>query len=132
MSLREEFAKLANELEELSMIINDENILKMVLIKEFNDLKDTFNTPRRSKIEDEISELEIDHLSLINNEDVMLTLSEEGYIKRVSMRSYNSSQQNTIALNEADRPILIGQVETLNQIVFITNQGRYGHQQFMI
>ena len=35
---------------------------------------------------------------------------------------------NTIALNEADRPILIGQVETLNQIVFITNQGRYGHQ----
>ena len=128
VSLREEFAKLANELEELSMIINDENILKMVLIKEFNDLKDTFNTPRRSKIEDEISELEIDHLSLINNEDVMLTLSEEGYIKRVSMRSYNSSQQNTIALNEADRPILIGQVETLNQIVFITNQGRYGHQ----
>lgn len=128
VSLREEFAKLANELEELSMIINDENILKMVLIKEFNDLKDTFNTPRRSKIEDEISELEIDHLSLINNEEVMLTLSEEGYIKRVSMRSYNSSQQNTIAINEADRPILIGQVETLNQIVFITNQGRYGHQ----
>lgn len=128
VSLREEFAELANELEELSLIINDENILKMVLIKEFNDLKDTFNTPRRSKIEDEISELEIDHLSLINNEDVMLTLSEEGYIKRVSMRSYNSSQQNTIALNEADRPILIGQVETLNQIVFITNQGRYGHQ----
>lgn len=127
VSLREEFATLANELEELNLIINDENMLNMVLIREFNELLEVFDTPRRSVIEDEISELEIDRLSLINNETVMLTLSQEGYVKRVSMRSYNSSQQNQIMLNEGDVPVFIGQVETLNQVVFVTSKGRYGH-----
>ncbi|NLC65019.1 MAG: DNA topoisomerase IV subunit A [Erysipelothrix sp.] len=127
VSLREEFAKLANELEELNLILNDENMLKMVLIQEFNEVKEIFDTPRRSVIEDEISELEIDRLSLIQNESVMLTLTQEGYLKRVSLRSYNSSQQNMVALNEGDHPIFVGQVQTLDQIVFITSKGRYGH-----
>ncbi len=127
VALREEFAKLANELEELRLIIEDDNVLNLTLIQEFNELKERFNMPRRSEIEAEVSELEIDKLSLISNEQVMLTLTQEGYIKRVSLRSYNSSQHNLLQMNEGDRPIFVGQVDTLNQVVFMTSQGRYGH-----
>lgn len=127
VQLKAESKKLNQEVEALSLLINNKELLNLEIIREFNDLKEQFDTPRRSVIEDEISELEIDHLSLINNEDVMLTLSKDGYLKKVSLRSYNSSKPNEITLNEGDVPIFISQVQTLDQLIFVTNQGRYGH-----
>lgn len=125
--LRKELKTLNAEIIGLKNIIHDKHVLNTLMIEEFNDVMHEFGKERQSVIEDEISDLEIDHLSLISNEEVMLTLSHEGYIKQVSLRSYNQSRQNEIKLNDADRPILIGQVNTLDTIVFITNKARYGH-----
>ncbi|MEG0328636.1 MAG: DNA topoisomerase (ATP-hydrolyzing), partial [Erysipelothrix sp.] len=72
-ALRDEFAKLANEIEELNLVLTNNDMLNAMLVKEFNEIKNDFETPRRSSIEDEISDLEVDHLSLISNEQVMLT-----------------------------------------------------------
>ncbi|QIK70130.1 DNA topoisomerase IV subunit A [Erysipelothrix sp. HDW6C] len=125
-ALRDEFATLANELDYLDLIINNVDMLNSMIIKEFNEMKEEFDTPRRSKIEDEISELEVDHLSLISNEQVMVTLSRDGYLKRVSLRSYSSSQKDQIALMEEDRPVFSSEVETTDYLVFTTSKGRYG------
>ncbi|UPU39718.1 hypothetical protein MX850_02985 [Erysipelothrix sp. Poltava] len=67
-ALRDEFAKLANELEYLDLVINNIDMLNNMIVKEFMEIKEAFDTPRRSAIEAEISELEVDHLSLITNE----------------------------------------------------------------
>ena len=127
VQLKAESKKLNQEVEALSLLINNTELLNLEIIREFNDLKEQFDMPRRSLIEDEISELEIDHLSLINNEDVMVTLSKDGYLKKVSLRSFNSSKHNEITLNEGDVPIFIAQVQTLDHLIFVTNKGRYGH-----
>lgn len=126
VSLKEEFKKLSTDLLGLQNIINNKEVLNNLMIQEFNDMIADFNVERKSVIEDEISDLEIDHLSLISSEDMMLTLSHEGYIKKVSLRSYNSSRQNELTMNDEDRPIIIGQVNTLDQVIFITNKARYG------
>lgn len=125
--LKKEFSKLKSEIRVLKNIIEDKDTRNALMVEEFNDMIENFPLTRRSSIEKEISDLEIDHLSLITSEEMMLTLSHEGYIKKVSMRSYNSSKQSEITLNEKDRPILIGQVNTLDQVVFVTSKARYGH-----
>lgn len=127
VSLKKEHKDLKQEIFELEEIIKSQDRRNALMIEEFNDLKDEFDTPRRSVIEDEISELEIDHLNLIANEEVILSLSVDGYIKKVGLRSYNSSQQNLVYLNDGDHPVLLGQVNTLNQVLFITSKARYGH-----
>lgn len=125
VELRTEFAKLLKEVESLNQIINNEAILNNLLIQEFYELKEDLEIERRSQIEHEISDLEVDHMNLIPDEPVMLSLSRKGYIKKVSMRSYASSQKEQIALMEEDKPLLIGEVLTKDTLVFMTSKGRY-------
>ncbi|MDE8329372.1 DNA topoisomerase IV subunit A [Erysipelothrix rhusiopathiae] len=125
-ALRDEFAKLANELEYLDLVIHNIDMLNNMIVKEFMEIKEAFDTPRRSAIEAEISELEVDHLSLITNEAVMVTVSRDGYLKKVSLRSYGSSQKDVIALMDEDMPVFSSEVETTDYLVFVTSRGRYG------
>src|SRR5699024_6957218 len=90
------------------------------------EINTDFISPRRSVIEDEISDLEVDVLSLLTKEDVMVTLSKDGYLKKVSLRSYGSSQKDVIGLKDDDKPIFAAEAESTDYLVFISNLGRYG------
>lgn len=125
-ALREEFAQLTSDIDYLSQVINNKIMLNQLMVEEFNEIIEDFPSPRRSIIEDEISDLEVDVLSLMSKEDVMVTISQGGYLKKVSMRSYGSSQKDVIALKEEDMPIFSAEVESTDYIVYISNQGRYG------
>ncbi len=125
-ALRDEFARLANDLEFLQSIMDNKVMLHHVMVEEFNEIITDFPQERRSSIEDEISDLEVDVLSLISKEDVMVTLSRDGYLKKVSMRSYSSSQKDLIGLKEDDKPVFSAEVESTDYIVYVSNKGRYG------
>ena len=124
--LRKEFAELSNDLEQLSLILSDEKMLNYTITQEFREVLDEFSIERRSEVRSEIADLEVDHLNLISDEQVVITLSESGYLKRVSMRSYGSSQQNVVGLKEDDLPVLIQEVSTVETLLYFTNQGRFG------
>lgn len=126
VALRNEFAELSNELDYLESIIKNKAMLHTVLVQEFNEINTDFISPRRSVIEDEISDLEVDVLSLLTKEDVMVTLSKDGYLKKVSLRSYGSSQKDVIGLKDDDKPIFAAEAESTDYLVFISNLGRYG------
>ena len=126
VALRNEFAELSNELDYLESIIKNKAMLHTVLVQEFNEINTDFISPRRSVIEDEISNLEVDVLSLLTKEDVMVTLSKDGYLKKVSLRSYGSSQKDVIGLKDDDKPIFAAEAESTDYLVFISNLGRYG------
>lgn len=126
VKLKEEFALLSNELYELKQIIEDEKVRHYVMTEEFKELLEKFSTPRRSEIRKDIADLEVDHLSLISEEQVMLTLSEHGYLKRVSMRSYSSSPKNSLGIKEDDKMVYIDEVSTVETLLYFTSQGRYG------
>ncbi len=125
--LREEYAQLLNEIEELHDILDNPKILRKVMIKELKDVKKAFATPRLTDIEHEIEDIVIDKIAMINSEQVMLTISRDGYIKRVSMRSYNASKEDLTGLKEGDQLVGYKEVNTLDYIVFFTNQGTYGY-----
>ncbi|PKM87100.1 MAG: DNA topoisomerase IV subunit A [Firmicutes bacterium HGW-Firmicutes-10] len=125
-ALREEFALLINEMEYLKTIIDQPEMLRSVIVKELRDIKEKFAIPRRSVIEKEVSEIVIDKLSMITNERVVVTVSRDGYLKRVSMRSKTASEGLT-GLKEGDKLIGTLECDTLDTLVLITRKGNYAY-----
>ena len=126
VQLQNELDALNKQIQELNKILNSSTELKKVIIKECKQVKADFGTPRLSKIEEHVQEIVIDKLAMVSNEQVMLTVSKDGYVKKVSMRSYGSST-DLPGIKEGDQFVAIKEVNTLNTILFITDKGNYGY-----
>lgn len=127
VSLQDEYKQLLQEMEILRNILDDEKVLINVLIDELKAVKKTYPTKRLSVIEDEISEINISKEQMIADEQVMVTISRDGYIKRVSLRSYGASNNQTTKVKDNDELIGYKEVSTLDNLLFTTNQGTYGY-----
>ena len=125
--LQEEHASLLKEIAQLQSILNDPKVLRKVMISELKEVKKAFPVERLTKIEEEIEEIVIDKVAMINSEQVMFTVSRDGYFKRVSMRSYGAANNAMTGLKEEDRLVGWGEVNTLDHVIFFTNQGTYGY-----
>jgi topoisomerase IV subunit A len=123
--LKEELAQLANDLAYLSGILSNDVLLKDLMIKEMQSLLERFKMDRLTQIEDEVQEIVIDKLSMIANEKTILTLSQDGYIKRVSLRSYQSSEGIAPSLKENDALIGWAEAETYDHLLMIFKEGEY-------
>ena len=122
--LKNEFTKLVGELKELKEIIENDSKLNQVLCKELKEVSDKYRTPRRSVIENEVSELQIDRTAMIANEHIVVTMSRDGYIKRVSMRSYSSNDTVT-GIKDQDELIGYSEADTLDTLLAFTESGEY-------
>lgn len=125
--LLEEHDTLEQEIKELQDILSNDKLLKRLIIKECKEVKKEFPTPRLTKIEAEIEDIVIDKESMIASEQVMFTLSKDGYAKRVSLRSYTASSDAATGCKEGDRLIGSCEVNTLDNILFFTTMGTYGY-----
>lgn len=126
VQLKKEYAELTAEMERLKTILGSDSVLCSVIVQELKEIKKEFGTARRTLIQDEIEEIVIDKLSMIPNERVRVTVSKDGYVKRVSLRSFASSDPNATGLKEGDH--LIGSLEcdTLDTLLLFTKLGNYG------
>ncbi|WP_442636398.1 DNA topoisomerase IV subunit A [Rossellomorea marisflavi] len=124
-ALQKEAEELDKLITELSSILASESKLANVIKKELKGIKKTFADDRRTIIEDQIEELKINLEVLIASEDVMVTVTSDGYIKRTSLRSYSASNGQDLAMKETDR--LLGQYEmnTTDVLLVFTNKGNY-------
>ncbi len=126
VALREEFAQLVNQIEETKTIIENNNVLRSTIIKELREIGKDFKDDRRTVIEDEIEEIVIDKKSMIQNERIMITISRDGYLKRVSLRSYQSSEGLT-GIKEGDKLIGSLEADTIDTLLLFTSKGNYGY-----
>ena len=70
-------------------------------------MKKKFATPRRTEIEAEVEEIKIESTLLIPQEDVVVSVTNEGYVKRTSHRSFNSSDTLNLGRREFDYAIYV-------------------------
>lgn len=124
--LKNEYNELLNKMLELKDILENPKLLRRVMINELKEVKKEFGTPRLSSIEEKIEEIVIDKVDMINKEQVMLTVSRDGYVKKVSLRSYSASDNALTGIKEGDELIGTREVSTLDQLIFFTSQGTYG------
>ena len=101
--LEERSEKLKELIKECEKILNDENELKSVMKSELREIKKQYATPRKTEIKSEITEIKIDELDMISKDDFIVCISKTGYVKKISLKSYNSSNtQELPAVKEND------------------------------
>lgn len=120
-----EYKKLEIMIRGYKKILGSENELLKVIKTEILEIKEKYDDPRRTEIIEDDSEAKIDVEDIIVVEDIMITLSNEGYIKRVPMKYYNRSNINIedIEYREGDfNTYLIGS-NTKDTLMIVTDQG---------
>ena len=125
VALEEELNKLEKEMEKLRLILGDESELMRVIKDELREIKKKYATDRKSEIRDEITEIKIDTMSMIPREDVMVVVTNEGYIKRTSLRSFLASSLEDLTLKENDYVVGLYNMNTLDTLLIFTNLGNY-------
>lgn len=125
LALEEEHDNLVKYIKALELILSNEEKLKEVMKYELKKIKKDYPMPRRTEIVDEIVDIKLDTTDLITKENVMVALSNEGYIKRVSMKSYTSSNGDETTLKPGDYLKYLFEVSTLDNLVIFTNLGQY-------
>lgn len=124
-ALRNEAEELAKRIEEWTSILLSEKKLLSVIKKELKDVKKRFADDRRSKIEAEIEELKINLEVTVPSEDVIVTVTNEGYVKRTSQRSFAASNGQDLAMKDSDKLLAQLEMNTQDVLLLFTNKGNY-------
>ncbi|GAA6113235.1 DNA topoisomerase IV subunit A [Apilactobacillus apinorum] len=123
VELETEKAKLTADILEFNKILNDDSELNRVLTNEFKAIKKAYGNDRLTKIEAEVEELKISKTITVPEEDVVVMVSHDGYLKRSSVRSYKASDVDDDGLKEDDYPIFLEELTTLQHLFMFTNKG---------
>lgn len=124
-ALQEEAEELKKQISELESILGSEAKLLHVIKKELRAVQKQFADARKTSIEHEIEELKINLEVLVASEDVMVTVTKEGYIKRTSLRSFAASNGQDFAMKDTDRLLFQGELNTTDVLLVFTNKGNY-------
>ena len=122
--LQEECEKLKELIKECNEILNDENKLKNVMKSELREVKKNYAVPRKTEIRDELVDTKIDLKEMIPDEKVIIVVTHDGYVKRVSLKSYNSSSEET-TLKPGDYVTNKFMASTKDALLLFTNLGNY-------
>ncbi|WGI36831.1 DNA topoisomerase IV subunit A [Mesomycoplasma lagogenitalium] len=106
-------------------ILSDEKEFNNYLINIFKEIKKTYATERKTEIVDSEFKIEINQEELIKNEQFYIGLSKDGYLKKFSLRVYESNDLSTYSLKEQDPLIFLDKVESVNKLLIFTNLGNY-------
>ncbi|MEG0552889.1 MAG: DNA gyrase subunit A, partial [Carnobacterium sp.] len=122
-ALESEASALEKAIASFNKILTSPAEMKRVMKKELSEIKTKYGSPRRTVIENEIEELKVETEVLVTQEEVMVSVTKEGYIKRTSLRSYGASKPEEIGVREGDHPIFVEQLNTLNHLLLFTTKG---------
>ncbi|HHX16853.1 MAG TPA: DNA topoisomerase IV subunit A [Mollicutes bacterium] len=123
-ALEEEYKNLNIIIKGLTKILEDKASLMKVIKDELTKIKEEYGKPRITSVKEKITEIKIDTVDLIPKEEVIVVVTKEGYVKRVSKRSYSASEENTL-LKEGDYIVGIYEMSTLDTVLLFTDLGNY-------
>ncbi|GEK89776.1 topoisomerase-4 subunit A [Alkalibacterium putridalgicola] len=121
--LQKEADELAARIDEYNKILNDEKTLESVMKKELREVKKENAKDRQTVIEDKIEELKVEKEVLVTEEEVVVSVTKEGYLKRTSLRSYGATNAEEIALRDGDYSVFTEKISTLDHVVLFTTKG---------
>ncbi|MFH5811439.1 DNA topoisomerase IV subunit A [Companilactobacillus sp. FL22-1] len=127
--LQKEDKGLKDQISSLTKIIEDHSTLMKVIKKELTEVRNTYADQRRTKIEAQVEEIEVDTRVMVASEDVRLLVSHDGYVKRSSLRSYQASTADDNGLKDEDYPIIDQNVNTLDHLFIFTDKGNLIYRQ---
>ena len=89
--IQQELAELREKIEYYKRVLSDKNLLKQIIKDELLEIKDKYNSKRLTKITDEAKELDVE--DLIAEEEVAVTVTKAGYVKRLPVATYRQQKR---------------------------------------
>ncbi|GAB6099675.1 DNA topoisomerase (ATP-hydrolyzing) subunit A [Halanaerocella petrolearia] len=128
--IESEYSNLTDKISYYNSILNSEEKLLDIIKEELSEMRAKYKDNRRTDIQDQEIDLEIE--DLIDEEEIVVVLTEDGYIKRMSLDTYRNQHRNgkgVIAIRTKDEDVVdnIQVNSTHDYILFFTNQG-YVHR----
>ena len=125
--IEDEYNELMKQVEYLKSILDSEEKLLGVIKDELMEIKTKYSDERRSKIEKILNEIDIE--DLIQVEDVVITLTNSGYVKRISADTYSAQRRGgkgiqAMTTKEDDLVEHVMITSTHSDVLFFTNKGR--------
>jgi DNA gyrase subunit A len=122
-----EYKEVAENIEEYEKILGDEHYLMDIIVTDTIEIRDKYSDPRRTTIEEAIGDF--DREALIPKEDVVVTVSHAGYIKRMPVDTWRSQGRGGRGIKgteskEGDFVEHLFVANTHDYLLFFTNQGR--------
>ena len=124
--IHEELVGLGEEIKECLAILSSREKLYGIMRDELVEIKDEYANPRRSKIED--IEYDTDVESLIQREEMVVTVTEAGYIKRVPLNAYKAQKRggkgkSGMATKDEDFVTRLFVASTHTPVLFFSSKG---------
>lgn len=123
-AVMEEKEDLAKKIDLWKRILASDEALKHVMKNDLKYIRKEYATPRKTTIVDEITEIKLDMKKMLPKENTYVVVTNEGYVKRVSPKSYQSSD-GTVSLKPGDYIKKLFYTTTLDYLVMFTSFGNY-------
>ena len=124
ISLQEEKSNLEKIMAMLEEILASKEKLNTVIKEELRKIKKEYGTERKTEIVATAEEIKIDTTEMIPKEDVVVVVTHDGYVKRVSLRSYATNNEET-SLKDGDYVIGLYNINTTQTVLVFTDKGNY-------
>ncbi|MBE1441713.1 DNA gyrase subunit A [Paenibacillus sp. OAS669] len=126
-AIEKELKDVQKTIAQLRGILGSEKKLMAVIKDEMTEIRNKYGIDRRSDIQNEVEELKVNLEVMVSAEDVFVTLSNEGYIKRTSKLSFTRSggELEKTGLKEGDYVRYLLEVNTLDNLLIFTQRGQY-------
>jgi DNA gyrase subunit A len=125
--IENELTELMKLIEYLESILKSEDVLHGIINEEFDEILQTYTTPRRTDIEDDYDDIDIE--DLIPNEPMVVTITHRGYIKRVPLALYEKQKRGgkgktAVTTYEDDFIESFFTCNTHDTLLFVTDRGQ--------
>jgi len=125
--LNQEHDELVKSIENFKDILASDTRINEIIKEELNEIKEKYSDKRRTEIESDVVEIELE--DLIPVEDVVITITNTGYIKRLSIDTYKQQRRGGkgmigIRTKEEDYVVDIFITSSHNYLLFFTNYGK--------
>lgn len=125
--IEKELAELRESIAYYKQLLNDTNMVHGVIKDELLEIKSRYSTPRKTKITGAVKELDVE--DLIAEEEVAVTVTKAGYIKRLPVSTYRQQKRGGkgmqgVNLKESDFVEHLFIASTHDYILFFSNKGK--------
>ncbi|WP_136606080.1 DNA gyrase subunit A [Paenibacillus dokdonensis] len=126
-TLQKELDDLMKKIDSYRSILESDKKLIALIRKELLEIRDKYGIDRRCSIQGEVEEIKVNLEVMVSSEDVLVTLSNDGYIKRTSMLSFTRSggERGNSGIKEGDYISRIFEINTLDNLLIFTQKGQF-------
>lgn len=126
-TLEKELGDIQKKITQYRSILESDRKLISLIRKELLEIREKYGIDRRSEIQGEVEEIKVNLEVMVAAEDVLLTLSKDGYVKRTSMLSFTRSggERSSAGVKEGDYITQFLDVNTLDVLLVFTQRGQY-------